>query len=107
MYQMLIVKDWNYLTTHLKKLATHKCVATPWLRTTALDCNSKYISNAGVSEQLKSNGHKKDRDSNRFSCQYLCYFIFVTSDFLLTLSQFFKNEVLILLLQNLRYPLPP
>jgi len=36
MNQMLIVKDWNYLATHLKKLATHKCVATPWLRTTDL-----------------------------------------------------------------------
>ncbi len=30
MYQMLIVKDVNYLVTHRKKLAT------PWLRTTAL-----------------------------------------------------------------------
>jgi hypothetical protein len=37
MYKMLIVKDWNYLATHLKKLATHKCVATPWLRTTAIE----------------------------------------------------------------------
>ncbi len=37
MYQMLIFKDWNYLATHRKKLATHKCVATPWLRTTDLE----------------------------------------------------------------------
>ncbi len=37
MNQMLIVKDWNYLATHLKKLATLKCVATPCLRTTDLE----------------------------------------------------------------------
>ncbi len=37
MNQMLIVKDLNYLATDLKKLAPHKCVATPWLRTTALN----------------------------------------------------------------------
>ncbi len=33
---MLIVKDWINLATDLKKLATHKCIATPWLRTTDL-----------------------------------------------------------------------
>ncbi len=37
MYQMLMVEDWNYLTTQQKKPVTHKCVATPWLRTTALE----------------------------------------------------------------------
>ncbi len=36
MNQMLIVKDWNYLATHLKKLVRQKCVATPWLRATGL-----------------------------------------------------------------------
>ncbi len=35
-YQKLEVKVLNYLATHQEKLATHKCVATPWLRTTAL-----------------------------------------------------------------------
>jgi hypothetical protein len=43
MYLMLIVKDVNYLATHQKKLATHKCVATPWLRTTGID-NESYFS---------------------------------------------------------------
>ncbi len=37
MNQMLMVKNWNYLATHLKKLATLKCVATPCLRTTDLE----------------------------------------------------------------------
>ncbi len=36
MYQKLEVKVWNNLATHHKKLATHKCVTTQWLRTTAL-----------------------------------------------------------------------
>ncbi len=30
------LKVWNYLATQQKKLATHKYVATAWLRTTAL-----------------------------------------------------------------------
>ncbi len=37
MYQMIIVKDVNYLETHQKKLATYKSPATPWLRTTVLN----------------------------------------------------------------------
>jgi hypothetical protein len=37
MYQKLKVKVWNYLAKHQNKLATHKCVTTPWLRTTDLD----------------------------------------------------------------------
>ncbi len=32
----LKVKAWNYLATHQTKLAIHKSVATPWLRTTGL-----------------------------------------------------------------------
>jgi hypothetical protein len=36
MYQNLKFKIWNYLAPHQKKLATHKCVATPWLRITAV-----------------------------------------------------------------------
>ncbi len=39
MYQKLKVKVWNYLATHWKKLAAHKCVETPWQRTTALAKN--------------------------------------------------------------------
>jgi hypothetical protein len=39
MYQYLKVKVWNNLATHKKKPMTHKCVVTPWLRTTAL-CTS-------------------------------------------------------------------
>jgi hypothetical protein len=36
MNQMLIAKDENYLATNLKKLAKHKCLATPWLSTCGL-----------------------------------------------------------------------
>jgi hypothetical protein len=35
-YTEFKVKLWNYIATCQKKLATHKCVATPWLRTTDL-----------------------------------------------------------------------
>ncbi len=36
MYQQLKVKAWNCLPKHEKTLPTHKCVATPWLRTTVI-----------------------------------------------------------------------
>jgi hypothetical protein len=36
MYHKLKVQVWNNLVTHQKYLATHKCVTTPWLRTTGL-----------------------------------------------------------------------
>ncbi len=38
----LKVKTWNHLATHQKKLATHKCFATPWLRTTELEKQRKF-----------------------------------------------------------------
>ncbi len=55
MYQMLIVKDWNYMATHQKKLATHLCGATPWLRTTALHKLLGHIYKSSKSQNKLSN----------------------------------------------------
>ncbi len=49
MYQKLFkVKVWNYLVTHWKKLATQKCVETPWLKTTRLDMAILYAMQLGL-----------------------------------------------------------
>ncbi len=45
----------NYLATQGRKLATHKCVATPWLRTTALDYYiTRILANATLQVQKLS-----------------------------------------------------
>ncbi len=40
MHLKLKVKVWNNFATLKKKLVAQKCAATPWLRTTAMSCQS-------------------------------------------------------------------
>jgi hypothetical protein len=58
LYTEVTAKVWSYFATHQKKLATHKCMATPWLRTTALERSyfkglRKYLFKQGLQMRVK------------------------------------------------------